>query len=105
MPTIGRSGAFDAMIFRNDHGPPAFSCVRRRFLVKFTIADCTLLSRQGRIRRRDIRLVGTWGQKHQIELCLNWDLARAGSPPKKIDDYRMLYEMPKPFLMPATPWR
>jgi hypothetical protein len=44
MPTIGRIGSLDVMIFRNDHGAPHFHVIGAEFSVKFTIADCALLS-------------------------------------------------------------
>jgi hypothetical protein len=86
MPTIGRIGSFDVMIFRNDHDPPDVHVFGGEFSAKFAIADCALLSSKGRIRRRDIRAVEAWRQKHQVELYLNWDLARAGGLPQKIED-------------------
>lgn len=54
------------------------------FSAKFTIADRELLSCKGRIRRRDLREVEAWGQQHQSELYLNWQLAREGKPAQKI---------------------
>lgn len=86
MPTIGRIGAFDVMIFRNDHDPPHFHVFGGEFSAKFAIADCVLLSCKGRIRRRDIRDVEARGQEHRSELYLNWELARAGEPPQKVED-------------------
>jgi len=70
----------------NDHDPPDFHVFGAEFSAKLAIADRALLSSKGRIRRRDIRAVEAWGQKHQIALSLNWDLARAGAPPQKIED-------------------
>lgn len=86
MPTIGRIGPFDIMIFCNDHDPPHFHVFGGEFSAQFAIANCALLSSKGRIRRGDIRAVEEWGQKHRVELYLNWDLARAGEPPQKIED-------------------
>ena len=86
MPTIGRIGSFDVMIFRNDHDPPHFHVFGGEFSAKFAIADCSLLSSKGRIRRRDIRDVEAWGQRHREMLYLNWSLARAGEPARKIED-------------------
>ena len=86
MPTIGHIGSFDVMIFRNDHDPPHFHVFSGEFLAKFAIANCALLSGNGRIRRRDIRAVEEWGQKHRAALYLNWDLARGGAPPQKIEN-------------------
>ena len=65
MPTIGRIGALDVMIFRNDHEPAHFHVIGTEFAAKFTIANAELLSSKGRIRRRDIREIEAWGQKHQ----------------------------------------
>jgi Domain of unknown function (DUF4160) len=86
MPTIGRIGSLDVMIFRNDHDPPHFHVFGAEFSAKFTIAEFELLSSKGRIRRRDIRDIEEWGQSHQNELLLNWQLAREGKPPQKITD-------------------
>jgi hypothetical protein len=86
MPTIGRIGSLDVMIFRNDHDPPHFHVIGAEFSAKFTIADFALLSSKGRIRRRDLRDIEEWGQNHQTALHLNRRLARAGKPPQKIVD-------------------
>lgn len=86
MPTIGRIGALEIMVFRNDHIPPHFHVYGAEFSAKFAIADFVLLSSKGRIRRRDIKAVEEWGQKHQSALYLNWDLARAGQPARKIEE-------------------
>ena len=86
MPTIGRIGALDVMIFRNDHEPAHFHVIGAEFSAKFTIADVELLSSKGRIRRRDIREIEAWGQKHQRGLYTNWQLARAGKQAAKITD-------------------
>ena len=86
MPTIGQIGAFNVMIFRNDHDPPHFHVVGAEFSAKFAIANLELLSSKGRIRRRDIRDVRAWGRKHQTALYLNWQLARAGQPAQRIVD-------------------
>lgn len=93
MPTIGRIGALDVMIFRNDHGPPHFHVIGTEFSAKFTIADFELLSSKGRIRRRDIHDVEKWGHKHQNELYLNWELARAASRRRRSWIRAMLYEI------------
>jgi hypothetical protein len=55
-------------------------CERGRFRAR----DAPL--RQDRIRRRDIRAVEEWGQKHRAALYSNWDLARTGAPPQKIEN-------------------
>lgn len=86
MPTIGRIGSLEVMVFRNDHPPPHFHVIGDEFSAKFAIADNALLSCKGRIRRRDIRAVEEWGSKHKTMLYTNWELARSGLPPVKIKD-------------------
>ena len=86
MPTIGRIGSLDVMVFRNGHPPPHFHVFGDEFSAKFAIADNALLSCKGRIRRRDIRAVEEWGQKHKNMLYINWELARSGQPLVKIED-------------------
>jgi hypothetical protein len=86
MPTIGRIGSLDVMIFRNDHDPPHFHVIGPDFSAKFTIAERGLMSSKGRIRRSAIREVEEWGQKHQTALYPNWQLAQLGRPPQKITD-------------------
>jgi hypothetical protein len=86
MPTIGRIGSLEVMIFRNDHDPPHFHVIGAEFSAKFVIADLALLSNKGRIRRRNLRDIKQWGHRHQDELYLNWHLARAGLQAQKIVD-------------------
>ena len=76
MPRIGQIGSMDAMMFRNDRDPPHFHVFGPGFSAKFTIAGVELLSSKGRVRRRDIREIEQWGQRHRDELHLNWTLAR-----------------------------
>lgn len=68
MPTIGRIGPFNVMIFRNDHDPPHFHVFGPEFSAKFAIGDAALLSVNGRLRRRDVRTIEQWGQGHRKEL-------------------------------------
>jgi hypothetical protein len=86
MPTIGHIGSLGVMMFYDDHGAPHFHVFGSDFSAKFAIADLGLLSCNGRIRGRDIKAVEEWGQRHQVELRANWDLARAGRPLKRIED-------------------
>lgn len=55
MPTIGRIGTLEIMVFRNDRDPPHFHVFGAEFSAKFAIADLVLLSSKGRIRRRILR--------------------------------------------------
>jgi hypothetical protein len=53
------------MIFRNDHDPPHFHVFGTDFSAKFAIADTTLLSSNGRLRRWDIGAIEQRGQQHK----------------------------------------
>ena len=86
MPTIGRIGPLDVVIFRNDHHPPRFHVLGAEFSAKFTIAERELLSCKGRLRRRDLCDIEAWGQLHEKEPYLNWRLAREGKAAQKITD-------------------
>lgn len=86
MPTIGRIGPFSVMIVRNDHDPPHFHVFGPDFTAKFAIADVTLLSSNGRLRRWDLRVIEQRGPKHRDALYMNWDLARTGQPSRRIED-------------------
>jgi hypothetical protein len=66
--------------------PPHFHVIGDDFSAKFAIADMSLLSCKWRIRRRDMRAVEEWGQKHKDMLYKNWEFARSGKPPVKIED-------------------
>ena len=86
MPTIGRIGSLDVMMFRNDRDPPHFHVFGAAFSARFGIADCELLSSKGRIRGCDIRDVAACGQKQRNMQYLNWQLARDGEPAQRIAD-------------------
>lgn len=45
------------------------------------------------LRRHELRASEEWGQKHQDEPYLNWQLARAGRPPQKIADQFILCQI------------
>jgi hypothetical protein len=72
--------------FRNDHDPPHFHVLGADFSAKFTIADATLLSSNGRLRRWHLHAIEQWGQKHRDAPYMNWDLARTGQPSRRIED-------------------
>lgn len=62
MPTIGRIGSLNVMVFRNDHPPPHFHVFGVDFSAKVAIANGAILSSRGNLRSRDIRAIQRWGQ-------------------------------------------
>ena len=87
MRTIGRIGALDVMIFRNDHEPPHFHVIGAEFSAKFTIADVELLSSKGRIRRRDVREIEALdATKRAIHELATGACRQAGGEDHGLDD-------------------
>ena len=57
MPTIARIGTIQIRIYYDDHGVPHFHAVSPNFDFKLTIADCSIISGNGRLRGRDLVLL------------------------------------------------
>jgi hypothetical protein len=85
VPAIGVIGAIQIRIYYDDHGVPHFHAVSPEFDAKVAIADCSIISASGRLRRRDFAVIRAWGVKHRDELFANWQLARDGEPLQDIE--------------------
>lgn len=86
MPIVARIGAIQIRFYYEDHGIPHFHAISPNFDFKFAIADCSIISGNGRIRGRDLTILRGWGQKHRETLFLNWQRARDGEPLQDIED-------------------
>jgi hypothetical protein len=86
MPTIAHIGPIQIRIYYDDHGMPHFHAVSPDFDFKLTIADCGIISGNGRLRGRDLAAIRAWGQKHRDALYSNWQWARDGKPLHDIED-------------------
>lgn len=86
MPTIAHIGPIQSRIYYDDHGMPHFHAVSPDFDFKLTIADCGIISGNGRLRGRDLAAIWAWGQKHRDALYSNWQWARDGKPLHDIED-------------------
>ena len=84
MPTLSM---FYGVIIRmycapSEHGPAHFHAYYNEY--KATIALETLEILQGRLPRKQLRLVQAWAELHIDELWADWRLAMGGEQPYKI---------------------
>jgi hypothetical protein len=63
-----------------------FHAISPEFDFKIAIADCSIISGNGRLRGRDLAAIRAWGQKHRDRLYDNWQLARDGQLLRDIED-------------------
>lgn len=80
MPTIGIIGSIQIRIYYDDHGVPHFHAISPDFDFKFAIADCGVISGNGKLRGRDMAAIRDWARRHRDALYSNWQLARDGEP-------------------------
>ena len=70
-------------MFYDEHNPPHFHA---RYGSQKTAIDIRTLSvLEGRFPPRALGMVIEWASQHQAELLEDWDLARAGQVPNKIE--------------------
>ncbi len=86
MPEISRFYGIIIAMFYSEHNPPHFHA--RYGGDKVAIDIRTLRVLEGRIPPRALGLVVEWASLHQDELMQNWNLARNGQPPRKIEALR-----------------
>jgi hypothetical protein len=86
MPTVARIGAIQIRFYYEDHGIPHFHAIAPNFDFKFSIADGSVISGNGRIRGRELQLIRAWGRMHRAALLLNWQQARDAEPLQDIED-------------------
>ena len=83
MPEICRFLGIVIVIYYNDHDPPHFHAKYGDRTGVFSIADLRLI--EGRLPDRIISLVLEWAFAHRDELMVDWELAMAKKPLKKIE--------------------
>ena len=86
MPTVGRIGAIQIRFYYEDHGTPHFHAISPDFDFKFSIADGSVVSGNGRIRGRELALIRAWVRQHREALLFNWQRARDAEPLQDIED-------------------
>jgi hypothetical protein len=83
MPEISRFYGIVIAMFYNEHNPPHFHARYGRDQAAIDIR--TLLVLEGRIPPRALGLVKEWASTHQEELMQDWQQARRGATPRKIE--------------------
>jgi uncharacterized protein DUF4160 len=73
MPTISRFFGIVIFMNYNDHLPPHFHARYNEQEVTVEI-DGGLV--QGKMSRRELRMILEWSEKHAAELMVNWERAR-----------------------------
>ena len=83
MPEISRFYGIVIAMFYEEHNPPHFHA--RYGSHKLAIDIRTLSVLEGRFPARALGMVIEWASQHQTELLEDWDVARAGQVPNKIE--------------------
>lgn len=78
MPRLAEFYGIVIYMYHREHGVPHFHAVYGEH--EAVIAIRTLRVLEGRLPRRALALVRTWGKLHGEELERDWDLARSGRP-------------------------
>ena len=73
MPTISRFFGIVIFMNYNDHLPPHFHARYQDQEVTVEIETGVV---QGRMSRRELRMILEWSEKYQPELMVNWERAR-----------------------------
>ena len=83
MPEISRFYGIVIAMFYNEHNPPHFHARYGKDQVAIEIR--TLRVCEGSIPPRALGLVKEWAADHQEELMQDWERARNGATPNKIE--------------------
>jgi hypothetical protein len=83
MPEISRFYGIVIAMFYNEHNPPHFHA--RYGKNQAAIEFRTLRICEGSIPPRALGLVMEWASDHQEELMQDWEQARGGATPNKIE--------------------
>ena len=83
MPRVSEFFGIVIYLYHNDHNPPHFHAEYAGNEATFTITTLDLLA--GELPRRARALVLEWASLHRMELLDNWERARRGAPPEKIE--------------------
>ena len=82
MPRIAEFYGIVIYMYYRDHGVPHFHAIYAEQEAVISIHGLRLL--EGRLSRRALTLVRTWGRLHREELERDWELARANRPLRRI---------------------
>ncbi len=83
MPEVSRFFGIAIRFYYNDHEPAHFHAVYGEHEALVEIDSLAVL--RGEIPRRALALVLEWAALHRLELRKNWEDARQGVPPARIE--------------------
>jgi hypothetical protein len=83
MPEISRFFGIVIRMHFDDHHPPHFHAQYGEFEVEVAIVHLEVLA--GRLPSRALGVTIEWAAQHQEELLLDWELASARRPLRRID--------------------
>lgn len=76
---VARINGLKIEIFANEHAPPHFHVTSNDIDATFSIADCELL--EGRVSRKDQRLIAFWHGEAKNKLIEFWNQSRPSNCP------------------------
>ncbi len=82
MPEICRFFGIVISMFYDDHDPPHFHATYGGKSAKISVKGLRVL--EGKFSKRALRLIKEWAKKNQKKLMEDWELARHGKRPSKI---------------------
>jgi len=83
MPEICRFYGIIVALFYDEHNPPHFHARYGEYKVAVDIRSLVVL--EGELPPRALGMLIEWASQHQAELLKDWELARDGRPPQKIE--------------------
>jgi len=83
MPEICRFYGIIIALFYDEHNPPHFHARYGDYKVVVDIRSLVVL--EGKFPARALGMLIEWASQHKDELLKDWDLARNGKTPKKIE--------------------
>jgi hypothetical protein len=83
MPEIARLGGIIIRMYYDDRHHPHFHAYFGEYAAVFSIDTVECFG--GVLPRRQQRMVTAWAYAHKLELLENWERARHGYPPLKIE--------------------
>ena len=83
MPVVSRFYGIVIYFFFKEHNPPHFHAEYNKHQAVILIDSLEL--EEGSLPGKALALVLEWAKEHQVELMKNWDLAREGKQPNKIE--------------------
>jgi len=86
MPEICRFYGIIVALFYDEHNPPHFHARYGDYKVAVDIRSLVVL--EGTLPPRALGMLIEWASQHKGELLKDWELARDGKPPERIEPLR-----------------